>query len=455
MSGIDRVSCICRPGSLHGMVLRLALIALILVLPATAFAARNVHRIETPLGIKAWLVEERSIPLISMNFAFSGGAMQDPADRGGLVSLLAALLTEGAGELDAQAFARRMAEEGAQIAVTATRDQIAGSLDSLAARFTASAELLRLALAAPRFDADAFERARAQRIAELELAANEPRAVAHEHWHAATFPGHAYGRPPKGGVASLRAMTREEMRTLHKRLLARDNLRVVIVGDIDRASAIQAIDAMFGTLPAKAEITPIERPALAVLTGPLAIAKDVPLATSAFGRVSLRPDHADYPALKVLNHILGSGDFDSLLMDEIRVKRGLAYAAAISLTNDQSASLMLGGMATRADNMTPALAVLREVFRNIAAAGPSQQQVDNAKLYLTGSAVLDLDTNTKLADSLLRLWLEGKAPEDLTSRNDAIRRVRLEDVRRVARDMMAWEQFNIVVVGPAGKPEPK
>lgn len=416
--------------------------------------ARKVQQIETPSGVKAWLVEERSIPLISIKFAFEGGAMQVPPDKGGLASLFASLLTEGAGSLDSDAYAQRMAEEGVQIAFSATRDQIYGGLDTLTSRLDAAAELLALALTAPRFDAAAFERVRQQQIASLEFAANEPRTISLDAWHAATFPGHPYGGSLNGTPASVRAATLDDIKALHRRLLARDRLRVIIVGDLDKTRAIAMLDRVFAKLPATAALLPLPKLDTRRIGEPVIVAKDLPLSTAAFGAPTLRPTDADFPALQVLNHIIGSGDFDSTLMEEIRVKRGLAYSVAVSLINDPTASIMLGGISTKSENMREALSVLQKTLAHIASQGPTAEQVENAKLYLTGSYVLDFDTNTKLAGSLLRLWLGGRGPEYLDTRNDAIRQVDLAAVRRVARERLAWERFNLVVVGPPLSPRP-
>lgn len=411
-------------------------------------AQRKVEEIVTPLGIKAWLVEERSIPLISIKFALQGGSMQDPNDKGGGVSLLASLLTEGAGELTAEVFARRVAETGAQIGFSATRDQLHGSLDTLSSRFEATTELLRLAVTSPRLDPESIERARQQRLADLEHAASEPRGISLDAWHAATFPGHPYGRPVHGTPASIRLISASDLKLLHSRLFSKGALRVVIVGNIDRANATRALDQIFGGLQSTAAATPAPRPEARRVPEPIKIVKPLPVATAAFGSAALSPDHPDHPALQVLNHIIGSGDFDSTLMDEIRVKRGLAYAVAVSLTNDTSASVMLGGMATKPENMGEALVALKASLQRTASDGPTAEQVENAKLYLTGSHVLDLDTNTKLAAYLMRLWLSGRAPDQLDRRNEAIRRVTLEDVRRVARSQLSWDRQTLVLVGP-------
>lgn len=421
--------------------------AVIACAPAVFASTRKVQQIVSPAGIKAWLVEEHSIPLVSIRFAFSGGAALDPLGKEGLATLMSSLLSEGAGTLDAAAFARQLADQGANLSVSGNRDRIVGGLDVLSKRFAPSAGLLRLALSSPRFDAAALRRVRIQRISDLEIAAKEPRGVSLTRWYAEAFPSHLYGRPIDGTPESVRRISRDDVKTLHRKVFARDTLKVVIVGDIGRTDAIQAVDAIFGGLSVHAEFSPLSRPELRAIPEPVVVRMDQPLATATFGFASLPTDHPDYPALQVLNQIIGSGDFDATLMEEIRVKRGLAYAVQTSLMNDTLGSVLLGGMATSNENMGKALALLKQVLTDTATRGPTDEQFENAKLYLVGSFVLDFDTNSKLAGSLLKLWLDGKAPDFLDERNAAIERVSLADVKRVAQEILNPERLLVTIVG--------
>ncbi len=423
-----------------------AMVLLLGCLPQEA-SARKIEQIATPGGIKIWLVREPAIPLVAMRFAFEGGALQDPAGKEGLAATMAALLSEGAGALDASAFARRLADAGAQLSFSAARDQIYGGLDVLSKRLAEASEPTRLALSQPRFDADAIERTRGQRIADLEISANEPRSIAFNRWYAEVFAGHVYGRPVNGALVSLRAIQREDLVRQHRRLLARSGLRIVIVGDIDDTAAIAAVDRLFGGLPAVAELDALAKPMPRSLGAPVVVEKDQPLATAAFGAEALPTEHADFPALEVLRQIVGSGDFDSTLMDEIRVKRGLAYSVSLSLIHDAKASILLGGMATKSENMDEARRVLMEVLGRIATQGPAQEPFANAKRYLTGSYLLDFDTNAKLASSLLKLWLEGRPSEYVAERNARIDRVTLDDVKRVARQVLDPARLSMTIVG--------
>ena len=252
----------------------------------------------------------------------------------------------------------------------------------------------------------------------------------------------------------MRTITRDDVKRQHERLLSRNDLRVVVVGDISRDDAIRALDQIFGAIPAQSKLNPIPKAEQHLTGRPVVVEKDLPLATAAFGAPSVPSNHPDYPALQVLNHIIGSGDFDATLMEEIRVKRGLAYSVSISLLNDTVAStIMLGGMATKNENMAQALSVLKDALAKTAADGPTNEQFENAKRYLTGSYLLDFDTNAKLAASLLRIWLDGKTPDFVDTRNAGIERVKLDDVKRVAREALAWNRINITIVGKPSLPQ--
>ena len=132
-----------------------------------ADAASKIEAITSPGGIKAWLVREPSVPMIALDYAFTGGAQCRSGRQAGGRQHVAAMLDEGAGDLDARAFQERMEEKAIQLGFTASRDHFRGSLRSLSANLDEAVNLLRLALTVPRFDAEPVERIRGQLLAEL------------------------------------------------------------------------------------------------------------------------------------------------------------------------------------------------------------------------------------------------------------------------------------------------
>lgn len=417
----------------------------------TAMAAeervRSIAEITSPGGIRAWLVEERAIPLVAMRFAFTGGALQDPEGKEGLTAIMASLLSEGAGEHSAEAFSRRLADQAARFSISGGRDWISGGLDVLSNRFAAASDLLRLALSEPSFEAASIARVRAQHLSGLSIAANEPRAVALERFHAEAFPDHVLGRPVNGTPASVARITDGDIKAHHSRLLARDNLHVVFVGDIDQETATAALDRIFGALPARATLRPYPKIEPRVVPQPVVVDRVLPAATAVFALPSLEQSDPDYPALQVLSHILASGDFDSRLTEEIRVKRGLAYSVQARLTSEGLVPLLLGGLTTRNETMGEALGVLRELLGDTARDGPTPEAFANAKLYLVGAYLLDFDTNAGMASQLLRVMLAGHGVSYVADRNSTIEQVTLADVRRVAGRVLRTDRLIVTIVG--------
>jgi zinc protease len=437
------------PPQARRQAIPLALLLAVLLgsLAAAPALALNVEEITSRQGIKAWLVEEHSVPLVAIRFAFMGGSCQDPDGSEGLAAMMSDLLTEGAGELPAPAFKERLAELGTHLTTASGRDGLYGGMEALSKRFAPSVELLRIALTSPRFDADAVERIRAQRLTDLALAANNPTKLARNRWYAEAFSGHPYGRPLDGTPESIAAITPAALKTMHGKLFGKDVLKVVIVGDIDKRGAAEVLDSVFGALPDRAKAAHIARIEPREVAAPVVIDKDYPLATAVFGLPSLSGDSPDFAALQVLNHVIGSGDFDSRLMEEVRVKRGLAYSIQTSLLRDSVTSLLVGGLATKNEVMGTALGIVKDVLAETARNGPTRLQFDNAKQYLTGSFLLDFDTNAKVAGSLLTIQLLGEGRDYLVTRNQRIAAVTFDDVKRVAQQVLKPERMVITVVG--------
>ena len=269
-------------------------VAFTLASVGSAPAASKIREIVSPGGIKAWLVREPAVPMVALDYAFTGGANADPADKPGLANMVGSLLDEGAGELDAQTFQERMEEKAIQLGFTTGRDQFRGSLRSLTANLDEAVTLLRLALTAPRFDAEPIERIREQMQSALRRATTSPNDIANRRWWAAAFPGHPYGQPSNGTPESLTAITVDDLKTYVRNVFARDTLTVAIVGDIDEAAAGKLIDSVFGSLPAKATLAPVPAVAMQGLGERIVVDLDVPQTVINFGGPGLAAQRSGF-----------------------------------------------------------------------------------------------------------------------------------------------------------------
>ncbi|HZE47104.1 MAG TPA: insulinase family protein, partial [Xanthobacteraceae bacterium] len=152
---------------------------------AAPAAATKIERVRSPGGIEVWLVQETTVPLIAMDFAFRGGASQDPADKSGTANLAAELLDEGAGDLDSKAFHERLENHAIELGFRVGRDEFRGSLRALTEHREEAFDLLKLALTAPRFEPDAIERVRGQELSSLRRESTSPNTIASQQWWAA------------------------------------------------------------------------------------------------------------------------------------------------------------------------------------------------------------------------------------------------------------------------------
>ena len=437
-----------RPNASRIVPLLCAVVLAALSLFSSKAEAMKIQEVESPGGIKAWLVEAHSVPLIAMRFAFDGGgSSQDPDGREGLANFLSSILDEGAGDLGARQFQERMEELAVRMSFEDGRDAFYGNFETLTENREAAARLLALALTEPRFDPDAIERMRRAHLANLAAAARDPTRVATEQWMALAFAGHPYGRPANGTPTSVSAVTREDLAGFYARVLARDNLRVVVVGDIDAATLGGMLDTVFGALPAEAKLSPVASTEPKSAQKLKIVDMNVPQSVARFGLAAMPRDDKDFMAAFVLNTMLGGGSFTSRLYQEVREKRGLAYGVDTTIIPMRNASMFFGGVATKNEAVGRSLEVIRAELERMAADGPTEKELADTKAYLTGSFALRFDSNAKIADQLLWMKTEGLGRSYVETRNAMIEAVTIEDVRRVAKRLFEGNELLVTVVG--------
>jgi zinc protease len=414
-----------------------------------AASAMTIEKIVSPGGIEAWLVREKSLPLVTLNYAFHGGASQDDADKAGTANLTADLLDEGAGELDGKTFHERLENRAIEMSFQVGRDYIYGSLRTLNDNRDEAFDLLRLALTNPRFDADAIDRIRGQTMATLQRDTTNPNDLASRRWWQTAFPDHPYGRESKGTLESVPRITAADLREYVRRVFARNELKVSIVGDVDAKTAGMLIDRAFGALPAKNDLKPIANATPTGLGKRIVINVDVPQAVVTFGGQGIARQDPEFMAAYIVNHILGGGSFSSRLYREVREKRGLAYGVSDSLVWFRRAAVMLGGTATRADRTADALAVIEQEVKRMAEEGPTPEELAAAKSFLKGSYALSLDTSGKIAAQLTQIQIDDLGIDYVQRRSALIDAVTIEDAKRVAKRLYRGG----LLVTVAGKPK--
>ncbi|WP_340116949.1 pitrilysin family protein [Pelagibius sp. 7325] len=426
-------------------------VALLIALTAllTAFQARavEVQRVVSPGGIEAWLVEDHTNPIIALELAFRGGGALDPEDKAGLAYMVSSTIDEGAGPLDSQAFQGELDNLSISLKFDAGLDSFSGSLETLTENRDRAFELLRLALTEPRFDAEPVERIRSQIVASLSRQSEDPDYIASRVLRRLMYGEHPYARPANGTEASIARITADDLRSFVQQRFGRDRLFVGVVGDITPDELAKALDDTFGMLPEKA--APFSIPAVEAANGgeTVVIAKPIPQSVVALGQDGIRRDDPDYYAAYVVNYILGGGGFASRLVEEVREKRGLAYSVYSYLAPFDHGSMIYAGTATQNARVGESLDLIRQEWRRMAEDGPTAEELDDAKRYLTGSFPLRFSSSANIAGMLVGMQMEDLGIDYLEKRNDYVEAVTLDDAKRVAKRLYRPDALTVVVVG--------
>ena len=431
-------------------MLRILIALCLTVLATTARAEIDIKEVTSPGGINAWVVEEPSIPFVAIELRFQGGPVLDLPGKRGATNLMTGLLEEGAGDMSAQEFQTRLEDLAASIRFRASDDVI-----SISARFlTENKEevigLLRQALIAPRFDQEALDRVRAQVLSSIASDAKDPNAISSAVFNAAAYGDHPYGSASEGTAESVSALTREDMIEAHRNALVRDRLYVSVVGDTTAEAIGGLLDDLLGDLPQ--EGPPLPGNVTYDLDGGITVVDfDTPQSVALLGQGGMKRDDEDFFAAVIVNRVLGAGGFESRLMTEVREKRGLTYGIRSYLVPRFHSEVMLGSVASSNETVAEAIEVTRNEWARMANEGMTAEELEVAKTYMTGEYPLRFDGNAEIAKIMVGMQMIGLTPDYVTNRNDFVEAVTLEDVNRVAAELLEPENLHFVVVGkPVG-----
>ena len=421
---------------------------LFLILPALAARAMDIQEVTSPKGITAWLVEDHSVPIVTIRFVFDGGSTQDPAGKEGLANLMTGLFDEGAGDFDSDAFQVKLDDAGAEMGFDAQRDGTYGSMRMLSEQKDAAFDLLTLAINRPRFDQAPIDRIRAQILSGIIANERDPNAIAQRKWLRAIYGEHPYARPDEGTRQSIATITPDDIRAFYKASFARDGLHVAVVGDIDAATLKGKLDQVFGDLPQKQALAPVADTALQ-LGQQVEVNYDLPQTSLQLAFPGVQRNAPDFFAAVLMNQILGGGTFTSRLHDEVREKRGLAYGVDSNLVDHQHSNALIVTTATRSDRASETLDIVRKVVKEMAEQGPTEAELEATKKYMIGAyAINNLDSSSAIAATLVELQLDKLGIDYMQRRAALINAVTLDQVKAAAKKLLSAEPA-IMIVGPA------
>lgn len=408
----------------------------------------DIQIIETQSGIKAWLVEDHSVPLISMHFAFRGaGAALDPIDKQGLTQLASNTFDEGAGDYDAETFQKTLTDNSISLRFVSRRDYFGGTLKTLTRKKDLGFHLLNQALLHPRFDAAPLERMRNANIARLKHALSDPDWIAARFINDIAYEGHPYAMNSGGTLETLQNITAADLHKFAQTRLSRDNLMIGIVGDLNESEAKDLIDSTFGDLPETSDLPKTAKLALQNKGTTTLHEMDIPQSVLRMVLPAPAKDDPHYFSAQVMNYILGGGGFGSRLMEEIREKRGLTYGIYSYLFHMNKIDTLVLSTSTKTESTAEMLSVIRQEIKHFKDNGPTEKELDDAKSYIVGSMPLGLTSTDKISSLLLSLQIQGLPVDYLDQAATGIGQVTTENVTNAARTWLNEDDFITMIVG--------
>lgn len=427
----------------------LSLCTLILfALPAQARdSVLDIKEVTTASGITAWLVEDHSVPVISLQFSFKGaGAKNDSADKQGLTRLASNTMDEGAGDIPSEEFQKTLNDQSILLFFNAGRDDFGGSLKTLRRNKDSAFELLRLAVNEPRFDDEPVARMAESNQARIRSSLSKPSWIAARIMNDRAFEGHPYALNSGGTIETLSTITREDLVRFQEQRLALSNLHIAASGDITAAELSAAIDHIFSARPQEAILSTVSDLTLQNQGHSYFYSKDIPQSVIQIMQPAIDRRHPDYTAAQVMNFILGSSGFGSRLTEEIREKRGLTYGIYSGLSDMEHFDSLSISTSTQGENTAEMIALIRAEWDKMKD-GASEEELQSAKNYLVGALPLSLTSTTQIAKVALSIQLDGLPMDYLSQRNEKIENTTLEDVKNIAQKLLNSDQFVTVIVG--------
>lgn len=401
-------------------------------------------------GFTAWLVEDHSVPVVSLSWSWPGGAALDPVGAEGAASLAIGLLTTGAGDLPETALSEALREAAISLSFNAGRDEAQGGLRCPADALPEALRLARLCMTAPRLDPQPLERGRARALTQARAALETPRGRASRAFWPVAFPGHPAARPTGGTEESLPSLDAPALRAALARQLRRGGLLVTAAGAITPAQLAALLPEMFGALPAGDPPSVPPLPTIADF-GQKIVPIDAPQSFAIFTQPGLGVADPDWETAQVVLRILGGGGFTSRLMDEIRTRRGLTYGIYTGFETLFGQGIVIGTVATENARMAETLSVLRQQWARMAEGGPTVEELADAVAFLTGNQPLQFTDTLQIATGLLALRRNARPMDWLDGRPERLAALTPEDTRRVAARLLQPAALSVLVAGePVG-----
>lgn len=422
-------------------------VVLILLGAVTAPAGMAPKRAVLANGLVLLTSEQRALPMVSIELLIEAGSRYEPANQAGLANLTARLLTYGTTRRSAVQINETLDFIGASLEAGCGADTATISMTILKKDLASGLDLLAEILTSSTFPAAEIDRQKQAVVASIRAQQEDPGAVAQKTFAAALFPDSPYGRPVEGAEASVKALQQKTLKEFFARHYRPNRSILSIVGDVSEQEIGDGLNRAFRGWRKGEASAQLLVPSKVGGTQTLRVNKDLTQANIILGHAGVPRNHPDYYAIQVMNYILGGGGFASRAMDSIRNERGLAYSVYSFFGAEKSYGYFEFVMQTKNETAREAVRLAREEIRRMREQPVTEQELSDAKDYLTGSFPLRFDTNRKVASFLAQVEFFQLGLDYPDRYHDLVSKVSQADVQRVAKLYLQPEKIVTVIVG--------
>ena len=387
-------------------------------------------------GIPVILKPVTANDVIAVRLYIRGGSSNLTPANAGIESFMLEAATHGTAKYTKDAFNERLTETGTSISSDAGFDYSLMALQAVRQHWNDAWDLFTEAALKPAFPANEVELVRAQLVDNLKRIPDDPDTYLSYLADSSLYAGHTYAVLPGGTPASITALSRDALASWHKLRLTRENLLLVVVGNVSRADLTRKIESTFGKLPATGGSALHPSRLAAVTPDVMVVKRELPTNYITGYFAAPPPSDPDYAALRVATDILSER-----LFEEVRTKRNLTYSVGAGLSNRAANRGSLYVTAVEPD--TTLKVIFSEVRRLQREPLPLSTLSENVNTFLT-EFWMDQQTNMGQARQLGFFELLGGGYQNLDRFVDAVRRVTPSDVERVATRYMQHARFAVI-----------
>lgn len=404
---------------------------------------------ETEHGVPVLFVPRTEVPMVDINIGFDAGSSRD-GDKPGLAAFVSDLFNEGTDELSLEDIVNGFNAVGANFRSRSSSDMAAVSLRTLSdeSYFEPALTLFLTVLSNPVYPQAAVQRHRQRLLQQFERERQTPQTQLSDRYRQLVYgEHHPYAQRQYGTADTLPQLTPQTLTAFHRQHYTRASAVISLVGDLNEAQARALAERISHQLPAGNRLPALDKAKPRTRGVREFIEFPSEQTWFAIGNQAIWRNHEDWPALYLANEILGGSGFGSLLMEEVREKRGYVYGISSYFSRLLSAGPFTVQFQTRADNASDALQVTLEVIQQFIAEGVSEQRLKETVTATLNEFVLSNTDNASLSNTLLAY---GYYDLPLDYQQQFVRQLQSLSAREVAETFARHinpEHFAIVAAG--------